>query len=34
VLSQAVTQEEEWLEWKVNREMLESWLELRQEVVA
>jgi len=34
-LGQAIMQEEEdWLDWKVNREMLESWLGLRQEVVA
>jgi Arc/MetJ-type ribon-helix-helix transcriptional regulator len=32
-LSQAVMQEEDdWLEWKASREMLESWLGLRQEV--
>ena len=27
-------EEEDWLDWKVNREMPESWLGLRQEVVA
>ncbi len=35
VLSQALMQEEDdWLDWKVAREMLESWLGLRQEVTA
>jgi len=34
VLGQAIMQEEDdWLDWKVAREMLESWLGLRQEVV-
>jgi len=34
-LGQAVMREEDdWLDWKVSREMLESWLGLRQEVVA
>lgn len=34
-LGQAIMQEEDdWLDWKVAREMLESWLGLRQEVVA
>ena len=34
-LGQAVMQEEDdWLDWKVAREMLESWLGLHQEVVA
>jgi len=34
-LGQAVMQEEDdWLDWKVAREMLESWLGLRQEVIA
>ena len=29
-LGQAIVQEEEdWLEWKLNREMLDSWLGLR-----
>ncbi|MFO7742364.1 MAG: hypothetical protein R6X31_08635 [Anaerolineae bacterium] len=29
-LGQAIVQEEEdWLEWKINREMLDSWLGLR-----
>lgn len=35
VLGQAVMQEEDdWLDWKASREMLGSWLGLRQEVVA
>lgn len=34
VLGQAIMQEEDdWLDWKVAREMLESWLGLRQEVI-
>ncbi|MCG2770324.1 MAG: hypothetical protein ABIK79_02990 [Chloroflexota bacterium] len=34
VLGRAVMQEEDdWLDWKVAREMLESWLGLRQEVI-
>jgi hypothetical protein len=34
-LGRAIMQEEDdWLDWKVSREMLESWLGLRQEVVA
>ena len=34
-LGQAVAQEEDdWLEWKAAQEILESWLELRQEVRA
>jgi Arc/MetJ-type ribon-helix-helix transcriptional regulator len=34
-LGQAVMQEEDdWLEWKADQEMLESWLGLRQEVSA
>ncbi len=34
-LGQAVMREEDdWLDWKVTREMLESWLGLHQEVVA
>ena len=34
-LGQAIMQEEDdWLDWKVAREMLESWLGLRQEGVA
>ena len=34
VLGQAIMQEEDdWLDWKVGREMLESWLGLRQEVI-
>jgi hypothetical protein len=34
-LSRAVMQEEDdWLDWKVAKEMLESWLGLRQEVAA
>ena len=34
-LGQAIMQEEEdWPDWKVSQEMLESWLGLRQEVVA
>ena len=34
-LGQAVMQEEDdWLDWKVTREMLEGWLGLRQEVAA
>jgi hypothetical protein len=34
-LGQAVMREEDdWLDWKVAREMLESWLGLHQEVVA
>jgi hypothetical protein len=34
-LGQALMQEEDdWLDWKVAREMLESWLGLRQEVAA
>lgn len=33
VLGQAIMQEEDdWLDWKVAREMLESWLGLRQEI--
>jgi hypothetical protein len=33
VLGQAVMQEEDdWLDWKVTQEMLESWLGIRQEV--
>lgn len=33
-LGQAIMQEEDdWLDWKVAQEMLESWLGLRQEVV-
>jgi hypothetical protein len=35
VLGQAIMQEEDdWLEWKAAREILESWLGLRQEVTA
>lgn len=35
VLGQAIMQEEDdWLDWKVVKEMLESWLGLRQEVAA
>jgi hypothetical protein len=35
VLGRAVMQEEDdWLDWKAAREMLESWLGLRQEVAA
>ena len=35
VLGQAIMQEEDdWLDWKVAREMLESWLGLRQEASA
>ncbi len=34
VLGQAIMQEEDdWLDWKVAREMLEGWLGLRQEVI-
>ncbi len=34
-LGQAIMEEEEdWLDWKVSWELLESWLGLRQEVVA
>jgi len=34
VLGRAIMQEEDdWLDWKVAREMLESWLGLRQEVI-
>ena len=34
-LGQAIMQEEDdWLDWKAAREMLESWLGLRQEVTA
>ena len=34
-LGQAIMQEEDdWLDWKVAREMLESWLGLRQETVS
>jgi len=34
-LGQAIMQEEDdWLDWKAAKEMLESWLGLRQEVVA
>jgi hypothetical protein len=34
-LSRVIMQEEDdWLDWKVNREMLESWLGLREEIVA
>ncbi len=34
-LGHAIMQEEDdWLDWKVTREMLESWLGLRQEVFA
>ena len=34
-LGQAIMREEDdWLDWKASREMLESWLGLRQEVVA
>lgn len=34
-LGRAIMQEEDdWLDWKVAQEMLESWLGLRQEVVA
>ena len=34
VLGQAIMQEEDdWLDWKVAREMLESWLGLRQEAI-
>jgi hypothetical protein len=34
VLGRAMMQEEDdWLDWKVAREMLESWLGLRQEVI-
>ena len=33
MLGQAIMQEEDdWLDWKVTREMLESWLGIRQEV--
>lgn len=33
-LGRAIMQEEDdWLDWKVNQEMLDSWLGLRQEVV-
>jgi hypothetical protein len=35
ILGQAIMQEEDdWLDWKVAREMLENWLGLHQEVVA
>ena len=35
VLGQAIMREEDdWLDWKVTQEMLESWLGLRQEVVS
>jgi hypothetical protein len=34
-LGRAIVQEDEdWLKWKVHQEMLESWLGLRQKVVA
>ena len=35
ILGRAIMQEEDdWLDWKVAREMLESWLGLHREVVA
>lgn len=35
ILGRAIRQEEDdWLDWKVAREMLESWLGLHREVVA